>query len=90
MNGLQEDLNFILYCLKTNQLSLKSSKTKVMCTASQYFRGDASVKLTLDNVPIEHVDQYKYLGLVRDPRLNFIGHIDNTVKKGKQTDCLHV
>ena len=81
---LQEDFECISYWLKANKLSLNVGKTKVMCMATQYFRGDRNIYIHLDGIEIEQVDSYKYLGLIVDPKLTFCGHIDKLVKKSRQ------
>ena len=82
--NLEEDLGCIDYWLKANKLSLNVNKTQAMCFATQYYRQDTRLNVTLRNRPIEQVEQYKYLGIILDPKLNFTAHIDRVVKKSRQ------
>ena len=81
---LQDDLSRIALWLKGNKLSLNVNKSKVMCFSSQYYRPATDIVLYIDGAQLEQVEQYKYLGMILDNRLNFADHIDRLVKKSRQ------
>jgi len=40
-----------------------------------------NLELSLDGTPFEHVDQFKYLGVIFDENLNWSDHINLVYKK---------
>ena len=64
--NLQEDLDLVAYWLKCNKLSLNTTKTKIMCFATQYYRKETTINLYINNIQLEQEVSYKYLGLTLD------------------------
>ena len=55
-----------------------------MCFATQFYRQGTTLNLYLAGTHIEQVDQYKYLGVVLDPKLNFNAYFDRLIGKSQQ------
>ena len=55
-----------------------------MCFATQYYRKETVIDLYIDNIHLEQVVSYKYLGLILDQRLNFMEHVSKITAKGRQ------
>ncbi len=55
-----------------------------MCFSTQYYRRDTTINIYIGNILLEQVSSYKYLGLTVDNRLNFMEHVANVTKKGRQ------
>ena len=74
-NKINDNLKILSNWFINNKLQLNISKTKVM-----YFYNNISVTnineiLTLNNQTIHSVNQYKFLGLYIDNKLNYKKHI---------------
>lgn len=65
-------LRFSYWC-KINKLTLNLSKSKILC-----FNGRAhliDLKIVIDDIELEIVNEYKYLGILLDSKLNFESHL---------------
>ena len=87
VNSIQSNLNHDLDNLKkwltSNKLTLNSAKTEFMLVGSRQKLNTLSnpLKLSIDNVPIEHVSSVKSLGIFIDENLRGQTHIDKLSKK---------
>ncbi len=84
MHTIERQLQQVLNNLSkwSNQNGFKFSKTKTKCMhfcQSRKMHPDPELKL--DGVPIEVVNDFKFLGLLFDSKLTFIPHIDNLKNK---------
>ena len=75
-NKLQPALNLFTVWCKVNKLSLNVSKTKQMNFGTRHKVKKASrTKLMMDNVALQIVPTYKYLGFMLDSTLSFSYHV---------------
>ena len=87
VNSIQLNLNYDLDKLNkwliSNKLNLNSAKTKFMLTGSRQKLSTLSnpLKLSIDNVAIEHGSSVKSLGIFIDENLRWQTHIDKLSKK---------
>lgn len=84
MSSLQINFHAIQQALSENKLLLNSAKTKYMIFSNKKPTPSHTAGLaltTIDNIPVEQVSQYKYLGIWIDEFLNFSTHINNLQKK---------
>ena len=80
-NNMQSDLIMIATWCRRNKLSLNVKKTKCMLFGSRFRLKKAKCpKLSINNVNIDFVHQYKYLGVILDPHLTFNKHLNNIIK----------
>ena len=80
-DNMQADLFLINTWCRRNKLSLNIKKTKCMLFGSRVkLKNTRCPKLTINNVNIDFVHQYKYLGVVLDPHLTFNKHLNNIIK----------
>ena len=79
-------VRFSSWC-SNNFLHLNVSKTKEMCID---FRRNRTVNspIGINGEPVEHVDSFKYLGVILDEKLSFTKHVTAVQKKYQQR--LHV
>ena len=81
--SIESDLNNLHdYFTKLGQ-SINLSKTKGMIFTR---RKTAQITVKLNNIPVEFVNEFKYLGLTIDHKLTFQTHIDNIKKKVNQAN----
>ena len=86
---MQHDLNNIKNRCKSNKLILNISKTKSMLLGFKHkIRKTRYHVLQIDNVPIDYVLSYKYLGITIDQSLNFNLHMNQLVKTISYKFCL--
>ena len=75
-SNLQRDLDGFAQWSNTNALSVNVKKTKFMVYGSRArVKRAKDVSLNINNVQIQRVPNYKYLGFTMDPRLSFSNHI---------------
>ena len=75
---MQHDLDNITNWCKSNKLTLNISNTKSMLLGSKRrVRRTRYYPLHIDNVPIDYVLSYRYLGITIDQSLNFNLHMNN-------------
>ena len=78
---MQHDLDNITNWCKSNKLSLNISKTKSMLLGSKNrVRKTRYHALHIDNISIDYVLSYKYLGITIDQSLNFNLHMNQLFK----------
>ena len=64
------ELSKVSSCLKLNKLALNVSKTKYMfCHNIHKHINSEDIKISIDNIKIEHVDEFNFLGLTIDKHL---------------------
>lgn len=72
----QQDLNILNTWLKSNLLTINIAKTNyIVFAAKNKIIGDFN-QLTINDEPIQRVNQEKYLGLILDQQLTWKPHID--------------
>ena len=81
--NLNHDLDNLNKWLISNKLTLISAKTEFMLIGSRQKLSTLSnpLKLSIDNVAIEHVSSVKSLGIFIDENLRWQTHIDKLSKK---------
>ena len=74
---LNNTLSEVATWFKANKLSLNIAKSKVMCfaTHSQLIK-TSEISVQYDNVRLEKVSHYKYLGVILDSNLSFSHHVE--------------
>ena len=78
---LQSDLDNIDVWCRRNQLTVNTSKTKCMLFGSKRFLDVRKLpKITLSGNIIQFVENFKYLGVILDNKLNFRPHAQNIYK----------
>ncbi|MCP3661252.1 MAG: reverse transcriptase family protein [Gammaproteobacteria bacterium] len=77
---LQQDINKISQFIKSLHLQLNTNKTKYLVFGRHSSPPSLSLCLAVDQVPIESVDFYKYLGVYFDRKLSFSHHSDISAK----------
>ena len=83
---LQSDLNKIVTWSRIWQLPLNSSKCKANCVSNKKY--PLLFTYTINNVNLEWVDNFKYLGLTVDGKLKWSDHIN--ISASKATRILNV
>ena len=81
---LQADLDLVCNWLNCNRLQLNVGKTKSMLFRNHYYRGNTELKMQVNNVVLEQVNSYKYLGIMLDQNLNFNMHVDYMCNKTRK------
>ena len=81
---LQEDMNLILNWMNVNCLSLNASKSRTMLLTRNQNERESIINVYANNVLLEQVQNYKYLGIYLDHKLNFDFHIERLCSKSKQ------
>jgi Reverse transcriptase (RNA-dependent DNA polymerase) len=79
-SDMQHDLDVITNWLNFNQLTMNAKKTKFMILSPSKPPTMCNPPL-INNVPIEQVNSYKYLGLVIDEQLKWKSHIKHIINK---------
>ena len=88
-DSLNNELKFITNWLDANKLSLNIGKAKHMTYHNIKKKMNYPV-LTINNVEIERVTHFKFLGLVLDSQLNWKKHLDHiSLKISKIIGILH-
>ena len=78
---MQHDLDNITNWCKSNKLTLNISKTKCMLLGSKHkIRKTRHFPLHIDNIPLDYVLFYKYLGITTDQSLNVNLHVNQLIK----------
>jgi Reverse transcriptase (RNA-dependent DNA polymerase)/Endonuclease-reverse transcriptase len=83
MELLQDDLSRASDWVDKNLMSLNVNKCKSVCFSRKKIKRDCS-NLTLKQQPLESQDEYKYLGVTIDDKLEWDQQISKVVKKGNQ------
>ena len=79
---LNRELIGIVNWFKLNKLCLNVKKTNFMifCAKNKYYN-KGETKLKVDSVPVEQVDETKFLGVYIDTKLNWSSHINHVANK---------
>lgn len=81
-NNLNEQLGSVEKWLKINKLKVNVSKTKVMLMRGIRKKvNQNNLKIKLENIELEVVNEIKYLGVIIDKNLNFMEHVSYIGKK---------
>jgi hypothetical protein len=78
---MEKDLVILDNWFKANKLSLNIKKTKFMIISPKHIKNDNIELPQLNNMKIERVQEYKYLGLIIDSNLKWSTHIDQIKSK---------
>ena len=84
MHTIERQLQQVLNNLQkwSNENGFKFSKSKTKCMHfCQLRKHHVDPDLTLDGTRIDVVSEFKFLGLLFDPKLTFIPHIKNLKNK---------
>ena len=79
--GINKELQCIQGWLNANKLSINASKTKYMVFRYRQRRNMPQLHLILNNIPIEKVQVFDFLGLTISETLDWSHHIINISKK---------
>ena len=79
---LQSDLNELFLWSKKWSMSFNPTKCKVLTITRTHY--PVNFNYHLDGTCLEHVGQFKDLGVVFDQKLNFTHHINSIVSKGNK------
>ena len=85
---INEELLKIVEWLNINKLSLNKSKSKYM-TFQMPNKTTQTLSLKINNIDIEKVEEFNYLGLTIDTNLNCKKHIKLSNKCSKSIGILH-
>ena len=77
---LNSELDKVSLWIKSNKLTLNLNKTKFMVT-SPLMSHPSCPPITIDNVPIDEVTEFKFLGVTIDNKLKWKHHIDIIISK---------
>lgn len=81
-NNLNEQLVRVENWLKINKLKVNVDKTKVMLMRGIRKKvNQNNLKIKLENIELEVVNEIKYLGVIIDKNLNFMEHVNYIGKK---------
>jgi len=82
--GLNTELQSVNNWMKANKLSINKDKTKAMVFHTPQRRAYYP-QIKIDNVDIEYVDQFNFLGIIIDKHINWKAHGDFITKKLSKT-----
>ena len=77
---INNELNKVMNWLKLNKLSLNVQKTKYM-TFHKSQKNVTPLNLSIDDIPIDSVDEFNYLGIILHERLTWKNHINMVTNK---------
>ena len=80
---LRENLKILAEWCEMNKLTINVDKTKSMYFGSKNNTKqiDFDMKISLNGKELQHVDHYKYLGVILDKNLNFKLHIESILTR---------
>ena len=79
---LDEDLKIVKNWMETHKLTLNVSKTKLMVIGGrQRLSRLDNIELSINESIIDHVDKFKYLGIIINETLDWSEHIDHIQSK---------
>ena len=81
---MQFEINNLVKWTSSRGLTLSKSKTKAVLFTRKRKSNIDHPTLEIDGEIIEHVDSFKYLGVILDSKLNFNEHVDFVTKKAKK------
>ena len=80
VDNLQEDIRSLNTWCQNNAIMANMDKTKVMVFGSpKVFSNVSEPNIVLDNVPLEVVSGYKYLGISLDCQLSYNVHVNKLI-----------
>ena len=79
--SMESDLKFLNEWFVTNKLSLNVKKTKFILIAPKHIKNENAVFPKLNDMYIDRVYEYKYLGLFIDSDLKWTVHINYVKSK---------
>jgi len=79
--NLQEDINNLLKWTQENYMKISCGKTKCLLFRPSNLKCDKSLNIVLDNICIDNVSNFRYLGILLESSLNFNMHVDEVCKK---------
>ena len=82
LNQMQIEIDKLSSWAKAHHLKLSPGKTKAMIFTRKRYSMEG-VSLKLDGNEIEFVTEYKYLGVIFDPKLSFMTHVKAVANKAK-------
>ena len=85
INDINEELKNINDWFKINKLSINPNKTKAMLFHSYNRAVAVPLDLEIDNIKIEFVSEFNYLGIVIDKHLSWKSHINMISQKVRKT-----
>ena len=77
---INNELSKVMNWLKLNKLSLNVQKTKYM-TFHKSQKNVTPLDLSIDDIPIDSVDEFNYLGIILHERLTWKNHINMVTNK---------
>ena len=78
---LNKELSSVANWVENNKLTVNALKTKVMLFGSYHKLKDAYLNISFNQVMLEQIQVFKYLGLFFDPHLKWKAHIDKLLPK---------
>ena len=82
---LQSDVDLLAAWVNEHHLTLNTSKCKYMVISRRRSTSSNTLSsLTLNDIPLEKVSSFKYLGVIIDSSLSWSDHIQKTVLKAKR------
>ena len=82
---IQEEVNKVAEWLNVNKLSLNIKKTKYIIFRSTNKKLKHDVKVSINNINIEHVKSTTFLGIIIDECLTWNNHISEVAKKKQES-----
>jgi len=79
-NGINLELKNVIDWIKANQLKVNLKKTKIMCFRPKQ-KEIVYPSIIIENIAIEKVNSFNFLGIVFDQFLDWSGHIKHIVTK---------
>ena len=80
-NNMQSDITHLSDWCHRKKLSLNIKKTKCMLFGSRVsLKNTRCPKLSINDINIDFVQHYKYLGVILDPHLTFNKHLNDFIK----------
>ena len=76
-------IKFVNTWCNENYLNLNVSKTKEIIWDFRRHKADF-IRMNINDMEVDVVHSYKYLGLVIDDKLSFSDHVDNQIKKANK------
>ena len=81
---LNKEVASVSTWIANNKITVNTSKTKVMLFGSQRKTNNSILNVHLNNVRLEQVSVFKYIGLWFDPHLKWDTHINKVASKISQ------
>ena len=85
MTIINSELSYVKNWLNTNKLSLNIGKSNFVLFHPPQKKVNTSVKLYINDIPLEEKSDIKYLGIMLDTNLNWKSHVHYISKKIKRS-----